>query len=158
MNLTPEQISSMARWHSLTPKRKANLTEVQKILALEEGSFAGDDYDLDGQFAFPADKADFDPEYIENELDSDRYEALSEGQSPTDEELELWKKKKESLIFEEDDGWFHFYIWRVDLSDKTIYFRSLHGDGGILDYFNGPFTSEEDALKGAANIVMNPRP
>jgi hypothetical protein len=158
MNLSQEQISSIDYWYSQVAKKKANLTEVQKILDLEEGSFAGDDYELDGQFAFPADKADFDPEYIEHELDPDRYEVLSEGQPPTDEELELWKKKKESLIFEEDDGWFHFYIWRVDLPDKTIYFLSLHGDGGILDYFYGPFTSEEDALKGAANIEMNPRP
>jgi len=158
MNLSQEQISSMARWYSQVTKRESNLTEVQEILDMGGGSRAGRDYELDGHFAFPVDKADFCPEYIEYELDPDRYEPLSNGQQPTDEAIALWKKKTESLIFMGDSGWFHFYIWRVDLPDKTIYFRSLHGDGGILDYFNGPFTSEEDALKEAANIELNPRP
>ena len=57
----------------------------------------------------------------------------------------------------QDCGWYHFYLWKVELPDEQIYFRSLHGDGGILDVFDGPFESEEEALIDAGNLEWNPR-
>jgi hypothetical protein len=47
-------------------------------------------------------------------------------------------------------------LWRVELSEGTIYFRSLHGDGGTLDAFDGPFNNEKEALEEAANLELNP--
>lgn len=158
MKLSPEQSSAMARWHVLSSGRKiADLQEAQKILGLEHGQIAADDYELDGHFAFPVDTAEFDPDDIEDKLAPSRYDALTEGQRPTAEELEIWKEKKESLVFEQDGGWFHFYLWRIDLPEGPIYFRSLHGDGGFLDYFDGPFSSEEETLADAGHVELSPR-
>ena len=158
MNLSPEQVKAVAEWRKKSLGRgSVPLSEIQVILGLE-GGFAsgGGDYELDGHFAFPVDESGFCPEYIEDELTPERCEALVEGAKPTSKELKLWKDKKESLVFEEDGWWFHFYLWRVDLPEETLYFRSLHGDGGILDDFDGPFLTKEEALADAANVDISP--
>jgi hypothetical protein len=148
----------MARWMAGNGKgTRPDLKKVQEILGLGNGSVARDDYESDGHFAYPADTADFDPDYIEDELGPSRYEEISNGLEPTPEELEIWAKKRNSLVFEEDGGWYHFYLWKVELSDEQIYFRSLHGDGGILDCFDGPFENEDEALIDAGNLEFNPR-
>ena len=122
-----------------------------ELEAIYESLNAGDRSD-----AFPVDESKFDPEYIDSELAPERREALTDGAKPTPEEVKRWKEKKESLVFQEDGSWFHFYIWRVDLAEETLYFRSLHGDGGILDDFDGPFLTQEEALAGAANVDISP--
>ena len=159
MKLSTEQISAVARWRAKSRNGKqGNIEEIQELLGLQRGSLAGDEYELDGHFAYPADRADFDPDYIEGELGASRYEEISSGQNPTEEELSMWAEKKDSLVFEDDGWWYHFYVWRVDLPEEQLYFRSLHGDGGLLDEFDGPFGSEEEALQGAGNLELNPRP
>ena len=166
MNLSPEQLSAIASWQAGSRKLKQgalkrkqrDLAEVQEILGLQSGSIAREDYELDGHFAYPTDVAKFDPDDIEEELDPSRYEEISSGQEPTADELQIWAKKKDSLVFEGDCGWYHFYLWRIDFPNEQLYFRSLHGDGGILDFFDGPFGSEEEALDGAGNLEINPRP
>ena len=157
MNLSSMQITAVSQWHAQSSRcQEPDLKEVQRILGLENGCIARDDYELDGHFAYPVDPADFDADYIADELTADRYSELSEGATPTEEETALWKQKKENLVFEEDGCWHHFYLWRVDLSEGTIYFRSLHGDGGALDAFDGPFNNEQEALKEAANLELYP--
>ena len=157
MNLSPEQVKAVADWRKKSLGRgSAPLSEIQVILGLEGGGIGGNDYEVDGHFAFPVDESEFDPEYIESELAPERREALIDGAKPTPEEVKRWKEKKESLVFQEDGSWFHFYIWRVDLAEETLYFRSLHGDGGILDDFDGPFLTQEEALAGAANVDISP--
>lgn len=158
MNLSTEQLSAIAHWRarSLAHKQR-DLREIQELLGLQNGSFAREDYELDGHFAYPADPADFDPDYIEDELGQSRYDEIVSGKAPTEGELRMWAKKKDSLVFEEDSCWNHFYLWKVELPDEELYFRSLHGDGGFLDDFDGPFVSEEAALDGAGNLEINPR-
>jgi len=156
MKLSAEQISTIANWRAKSRKREQrNLEEIQMLLGLQSGSLARDDYELDGHFAYPADQADFDPDYIEDELGATRYEEISSGQNPTEAELRIWAEKKDSSVFEEDGWWHHFYLWKVDLPDEQLYFRSLHGDGGLLDEFDGPFGSEEEALYDAGNLEIN---
>lgn len=159
MHLSIEQIADVARWWAELSKRKRpDLAEIQNLLGLGNGSLARDDYALDGHFSYPVDSANFDPDDIEEELEPSRYEALTGGQKPTAEELRLWTQKKNSQVFDGDNGWYHFYLWKIDLPEGPIYFRSFHGDGGILDSFHGPFKSEEQALADAGNLERNPRP
>jgi hypothetical protein len=103
------------------------------------------------------DPQDFEPDEIENQLTPERYEALQNGDSATPGEVELWVKEKTERIFEDEGGWYHFYLWRVALPEETIYFKSLHGDGGYVDGFEGPFPSEEAALGKDSNLQLNPR-
>ena len=158
MDLSPEQVGAVTEWRKKSSGRKtASLGEIQGILGLEKGCIARDDYELDGHFAFPVDEPDFDPDYIQDDLTPNRYDALIGGAKPTSKELKRWSDEKESLVFEEDGWWFHFYLWRVDLPEETLYFRSLHGDGGVLDYFDGPYRTEKQALDDASNLELNPR-
>ena len=159
MKLSTSQITAATQWRAEFSGRKGtDLTEIQEILGLENGSVARVDYELDGHFALPADPSEFDPDYIEAELGPPRYLEISREQKPTLAELEMWANKMNSLVFEEDRCWYHFYVWRVDLLGDTVYFRSLHGDDGILDRFDGPFKSEKSALADAGNLELNPRP
>lgn len=60
------------------------------------------------------------------------------------------------------------FVWRLPIGDTILEsldqlcfltrknFRSLHGDGGILNIFDGPFESEEKALIDAGNLAFNP--
>ena len=159
MKLSVEQLSIIANWRTKSRKcEQPNLEEIQMLLGLQGGSQGREDYELDGHFAYPADQVDFDPDYIEDELGVTRYEEISSGQNPTEDELRIWAEKKDSLVFEEDGWWYHFFLWKVEFPDEQLYFRSLHGDGGLLDEFDGPFGSEEEALYGAGNLEINPRP
>jgi len=158
MKLTAEQLSLMVRWKSDSKKgKKLDLKKAQEILGLQNGAIAPDDYELDGHFAYPVDTAEFDPDEIEDQLGPSRYEEITNGQKPTDRELSIWAEKKNSEVFEEDGWWYHFYLWKIDLPDEQLYFRSLHGDGGILDAFNGPYGSEAQALEEAGALELNPR-
>ena len=74
------------------------------LLGLRSGLLAREDYELDGHFAYPSDQAEFDPDYIEDELGTSRCEEISSGQNPTENELRIWAEKKDSLVFEEC-GW-----------------------------------------------------
>ncbi len=148
----------MECWRAESSKGKnLNLEMVQAILGLQEGSIARDDFELDGHFAYPADTSDFNPDDIEEKINPSRYEELSHGQKPTDSEVRLWAQTKNSSVFEGDSGWYHFYLWKIDLPDEKLFFRSLHGDGGIVNEFDGPFGSEVDALDGSGNLELNPR-
>jgi len=156
MNLSFDQAKSITEWHNRCSEKSIfDLSEVQDILGLRDGYIARDDYEVDGHFAFPADPKNFDSNYIEEDLAPDRYNNLINGQEPSEEEIKIWKEKKDSLVFEEDGYWFHFYLWLVDLPEGPVYFRSLHGDQGILDRFDGPFNSEKEALADAGNLKVN---
>jgi hypothetical protein len=158
MELSSKQLFAVADWRKKhLNRRQNNLEEIQEILGLQSGLIAREDYELDGHFAFPPDASEFDPDYIENELGQSRYEAICCGQKPTESELSLWLKKKNLLVFEEDGNWYHFYLWKIDLPDEHVYFRSLHGDEGILDQFSGPFKSKKEALADAGSVEINPR-
>jgi hypothetical protein len=156
MILNAEQLTAISIWWAESRKQVCpNLCAVQEILELKNGALARDDYELDGHFAHPPDIANFDPDYIEEELGQFRYEEICNGQKPTDDELGIWMEKKNASVFEEDGWWYHFYIWLVNLPDARLYFRSLHGDGGKLDRFDGPFSSEREALADAGNVEIS---
>lgn len=158
MDLSTETIGSLCDWRQRTSKHQSqSLREIQELLDLRVGSLGREDYELDGHFTYPPNPADFDPDLIEGELPKERYSALIQGADPTKEELELWTDRVSESAFENDGGWFHFYLWRVDLPNEKIYFRTLHGDGGILDTFHGPYSSIEEALDEAAALEVNPR-
>ena len=158
MDLSPEKIRSLCDWRQRTSKSQSqSLGEIQELLDLRVGRLGREDYDMDGHFAYPPNPADFDPDLINDELPEERYRALIHGADPTKEELELWTDRMSETVFENDAGWFHFYLWRVDLPNETIYFRTLHGDGGIMDTFHGPYSSIREALDEAATVAVNPR-
>ena len=156
MNLSSEQLKSLSEWQKESEKRGvADITMVQELLGLWRGAIARDDYELDGQFAFPPDSDKFDSNDIAEELGRARYEAIVGGQSPTDEDVRVWLQKKNDLAFSGDGGWYHFYLWRVDLPDGLLYFRSLHGDGGALAAFDGPYWDQKAALSDAGSLEIN---
>jgi hypothetical protein len=158
MNLSKDDILKIAQ--CLFPSKhycRPSLDELQTILGLEKMSYGRDDYELDGHFAFAPDPRSFDPEKIEGLLDPALFKELSRRKKPNRKELELWIAKWKSEVFTDDSGWFHFYIWKIDLPNFSIYFRSLHGDGGYHDHFDGPFESVSDALAdaGALDIIQH---
>lgn len=61
MNLSSEQLKSLSEWQKESEKRGvADITVVQELLGLWRGAIARDDYELDGQFAFPPELDKFD--------------------------------------------------------------------------------------------------
>jgi hypothetical protein len=154
MELTSEQQIAVQSWFDKWRKAKGRkkkelLSELPEVIGIERtGAFSRDDYEGSGQFSYPPDDRDFDPDSIYDSLSPARYEKLSDGGKPTKQELEIWREKKIEDEFMGDGGWWHYFVWRIDIGDQSLYFLSLHGDGGIMDGFRGPYHCHDEALDG----------
>lgn len=152
MKLSEDQLQKIAKCLLVSKRhRRRSLAEIRDILEVT----GRDDYELDGHFAFPPTLRSFEPERIEELLEPTRFTELSRRGKPTSQEFDLWRAKWKSEIFTNEAGWYHFYLWKVDLPKAPIFFRSLHGDGGYLDHFHGPYRSAAEALADAGALEIN---
>jgi len=102
-------------------------------------------YEADGNFAPAARAEEFFEERIEALLEPERFQAIAGGSQPTAQEIQTFLDEENKMRME-DEMPFHFYVWKIRFSKGDRYFRSLHGDGGLMDHFFGPFLSLEEAM------------
>lgn len=147
MKLNPTQKEQVEAWFDRWEAKKADVKELPEILGIARtGASFRDDYELTGQFAFLPDDSGFDPDSIEDDISPKRYAELANGSSPTKKELECWREKEIEDALASEAVWWRYLIWRVEIRGRALFFRSLIGDGGYLDFFTGPYESSSEAL------------
>ncbi len=148
MKLTTEQSRAMRDWYGrYSGGEEASKGEVAEILQVSSGP---PDYDFDGIWVDEVDPEDFDPDDIADELTERRLERLQEGAEPTKKEIRIWTEKRyEDLLMGDGPRTYHFYLYKIHVDRKVLWFLSLHGCGGCMDDFSGPYDSKREALSGA---------
>jgi hypothetical protein len=147
MNLSEAEREKVEKWKAESPE---DLTALKDIL-WEGGTSFRDDYDLQGHICLmDADSVEFDADEV-----ADRFN-LDDGEKLEKKQIEEYQAEKLREMFDDCcDGWvYHFYLYKLEISNHVIWIRTLHGDGGCLDSFDGPFESQVDCVRDASIYEM----
>jgi len=138
MKLSKEQIIAADIWLDKFESGSATLWGLCDIINLT-GCNIPDTFSDMGQFVPPPDDSEFNPDLLDGDIKESRLEELQDGAKPNAKELELWRESHIEVALMGDSEWFAYYVWEVPFSKGSLYFYSLHGDGGVIDDFVGPF-------------------
>jgi hypothetical protein len=84
-------------------------------------------------------------ELLWEHLTEERENELADGALLTPEEVALARKEFCKGLAGQENGYSVYLYTLTDKHGRNICFTSTHGDGGILQFVNGPFESEEMA-------------